>query len=964
MSPTEAQAEAVRRIRQARAEGAWLLDLGDLPLDELPEGLGTLSDLRALALGRRAARSGGDGVEWEYQTDRRAQRFSELSPLSGLTNLRLLDLSWCVSVTDFGPLSGLAELEHLDLSWCKGPTSVAPLSGLTELRYLSLCGCVGLTDVLPLTGLTALRTLDLSWCAGLTGVGPLSGLTALQSLSLYRCKGLRDISTLSGLTALRSLDLSGCLCLTDLSPLSGLDAMRSLNLSGCESLTSLSPLIDAHGDLRSNLEDLRLFDCRLKDVPEEVCGISWGENVIDKVRAHLADLKRGRVEDAEWKLFVLGNGGVGKTQACRRLRQLPYDETIPTTHGVQLGEFRLNLEGGAGPVQVRLWDFGGQDVYHGTHALFLQSHAVFVVFWSPDHEEGELEEGGLSLRKRPLAYWLDYIRALAGTRSPVLVVQGQCDEPPQRRTPPHAPVGDFAYLRFLEFSARTDLGLDSLKAHIKEGIRNLLAARPLSQIGAGRAEVRRKLREMPDRTLTQEQFRALCDETGKVSSADALLDFLHRSGVVFYRPGLFEERIILDQTWALQAIYTLLDRKRTLPLLARYGRFTRQDLADLVWQKHSVEEQETLLGMMRSCGICFPARAHPQPEYIAPDLLPEWSGVQDQLFGRLCETPAASGATVSFTVLHDGILRALLSRIGERAGDAAVYWKYGCWFGEQTSDSVLLIRSRWGDSGSLTGSITLEAWGEEPDKLIDAVLRTLTDIPVGQPPEVTRTSDRSGLPTPDVIVAAGGVESLKVSPRSPLPEGSPKQVFVSYAWGDDSPQGKERGAVVERLCHQLHAWDYKVFRDKDHMRPGDLISDFMKLLSGGSRVIVILSEKYLRSVYCMTELHEVFVQSRNDKADFLRRIVPLTLADARIDTIRERNDHVRHWRNEVEGLRQDVAEGLLGPGDYRDWHKMTRWVTDVSEMLKHIVDVLHPHGFEQIVQDDFAALRALLERDC
>ena len=34
-----------------------------------------------------------------------------------------------------------------------------------------------------------------------------------------------------------------------------------------------------------------------------------------------------------------------------------------------------------------------------------------------------------------------------------------------------------------------------------------------------------------------------------------------------------------------------------------------------------------------------------------------------------------------------------LSRIGQQAGDAAVYWKYGCWFGERTTNSVMLIQS-------------------------------------------------------------------------------------------------------------------------------------------------------------------------------------------------------------------------------------------------------------------------------
>ena len=71
---------------------------------------------------------------------------------------------------------------------------------------------------------------------------------------------------------------------------------------------------------------------------------------------------------------------MGKTQLCRRLRDLPFDPNIPTTHGIQRGEMTLRLDGFPEPVRLNLWDFGGQDVYHGSHALFLHgiSQARFL----------------------------------------------------------------------------------------------------------------------------------------------------------------------------------------------------------------------------------------------------------------------------------------------------------------------------------------------------------------------------------------------------------------------------------------------------------------------------------------------------------------------------------------------------------------------------------------------------------
>jgi internalin A len=60
-------------------------------------------------------------------------------------------------------------------------------------------------------------------------------------------------------------------------------------------------------------------------------------------------------------------------------------------------------------------------------------------------------------------------------------------------------------------------------------------------------------------------------------------------------------------------------------------------------------------------------------------------------------------------------------------------------------------------------------------------------------------------------------------------------------------------------------------------------------------LIVVLSDKYLRSPYCMTELHYIYQRSVGEKEDFLRRIIPLVLADARFGTPEERVKYAKHW---------------------------------------------------------------------
>jgi internalin A len=847
--------------------------------------------------------------------------------LASLTDLESLDLSWCWQISDLTPLAGLASLQSLDLSGCGQTRDLTPLANLTALQSLNLSGCEQITDLTPLAGLTALRLLDLPECRQISDLTPLASLTAIQSLYLSWCEQISDLTPLASLTALESLDLSECRGALHFAPLEV---------------------------LLPTLVELRLFHCQLDDLPAEVCGDFRYENVLAAVRAHYADLTAGQTQDTELKVFVLGNGGAGKTQLCRRLSGLSYDPSVPTTHGIQLSEMPLELEDVATPTRLNLWDFGGQEVYHGSHALFLQGRAVFLVLWTPELEgQTSYQENGLSMRHRPLPYWLDYLRAFSGVNSPLILVQSQCDTSAQRvRRPPAEGTDDFTALQSIQFSAKTSLGFDSLKAALKEAVRDCIGHRPPLPIGAGRVRVRNRLRKIPDRLLDREAFGRICDEEGGISDTGALLDFLHHSGVVYYRAGLFGGRIVLDQNWALEAIYAVFDRKKTLPFLRGDGRFSRALLERLVWSAYTRDEQQVFLGMMESCGICFVARWRSgyEREYIAPELLPAKSEAQETLLaGRLLKSPPEAEAEARYAFLHEGVLRNYLSRIGWRAGDAAIYWKYGCWFYEKTTDSRVLIEGQWLDAAkeSGEGTIRFRAWGDGARQLIEPLLTELQRLPIGQQPVVTWT----GLEAAPAEGSQRGLENLLPAQALQPATGTP-EVYVSYAWGQSDK-------VVDDMCNVIEAEGWRVIRDKTAMKYGDRISDFMKCLSRGDLIVVVLSAKYLQSNYCMTELHGIYQRALGDKGEFLDRIIPVSMDDAKIASWRDRTEIARHWEGEFQEMENSLPH--LGQQDFGLYKSMQDWHNRVGDILAYANDVLRPHGFESIIKDDFAALRQMLQ---
>jgi internalin A len=251
---------------------------------------------------------------------------------------------------------------------------------------------------------------------------------------------------------------------------------------------------------------------------------------------------------------------------------------------------------------------------------------------------------------------------------------------------------------------------------------------------------------------------------------------------------------------------------------------------------------------------------------------------------------------------------------------------------------------------------------------MDPLLEALRKLPVGQPPEIKRIINAQAVISSHATAeprgyASAGLERLEISARSDLPDQGSPEVFVSYAWGDKTPDAsqdaRQRQEVVERMCETLPTDGWKVVRDAVAMGPGEQISTFMKRLTQADRVIVVLSDKYLHSPYSMAELYGIYQRSLEQKEEFLQRVIPLALDDAKFRDWRDRVACAKHWRTEFEDMEQNLRD--LGKADFALYKSMKDWHNHVNDILADVNDVLSPHGFE-IVKNDFASLRQMLSR--
>jgi internalin A len=183
------------------------------------------------------------------------------------------------------------------------------------------------------------------------------------------------------------------------------------------------------------------------------------------------------------------------------------------------------------------------------------------------------------------------------------------------------------------------------------------------------------------------------------------------------------------------------------------------------------------------------------------------------------------------------------------------------------------------------------------------------------------------------------------------------EFFVSYAWGDDaSPEGRERESIVDRLCTEAEARGVHIIRDKTTLRTGDRITLFMHRIGAGDRVFVVLSEKYLRSPYCMFELLEIWRYSRGNEADFRRRVCIYTLADTKARTPVERIRLARDWKREHDEINAMIKEdggAIVGTQDFARFKQMGDFYRHVPDILATMFDTVQPRSFEDLVQHGF-----------
>jgi internalin A len=318
----------------------------------------------------------------------------------------------------------------------------------------------------------------------------------------------------------------------------------------------------------------------------------------------------------EFKLILVGRGGVGKTTLVHRLQHGQY-RTFRRTRGVRITKWPMELDGE--PVYAHIWDFGGQEIMHGTHRFFMTERALYLILLS----------GREGTEDQDAEYWLSLVRSFAGDVPIIVLLHKWSDYPFElNRALLRAKYGDIS---FLETDSATDHGLVSLRqqiAKLASGLPGVKASWP-----AAWQEIKDDLPRQRRNWLTFEDFCQFCSKRGVVALGDqeALAGYLHDLGMMlsYRRDEALRKFGVLNPQWVTKGIYEMLNASQ---IRDAGGRFTLRSFGEVLRPKAYPEALHPyLLALMLRFRLCHPLDTR-GGKYLIPESLSKEEPALDSEF--------------------------------------------------------------------------------------------------------------------------------------------------------------------------------------------------------------------------------------------------------------------------------------------------------------------------------------------
>ena len=425
-------------------------------------------------------------------------------------------------------------------------------------------------------------------------------------------------------------------------------------------------------------------------------------------------------------------------------------------------------------------------------------------------------------------------------------------------------------------------------------------------------------------------------------------------GCLYWDPKHTGDTAILDQRWAFKQVYRLLERESTSSirqaLLSRKGRFDEQFLQKHFWGATDIKDpaqQQLILSFMISIGVCLPLKKRWQytigqgQEYLSPEHLPEDNEEVSRLVQEHFEAMRVKPEVfVEQETLHDGHWNAIMRAIAEAYGTDASFYR-----------NAILVQGTYDRHRRMQQADLPE---EDREDVPWKILLTYTPVEYSQEasngitpgkidymhsPSMTKEHLEEFEKLVKSLCPGGSgsyTEALEKIQKEFTPVGREPSIFLSYGWDPDERQTFYTAGVnyVEGRLLKCLPRD-KVKRDKYSRKGEQNIADFMKEAINSDVAIVFLSDKYLKSWYCMWELCTLYDRINKLDQSVWKRIICVFHPTGQLENLEEIEFPKQIWgrRNYTLDAVNSINDRML---ETSEPEKLRRLVDDLREAKNNL----------------------------
>lgn len=177
-------------------------------------------------------------------------------------------------------------------------------------------------------------------------------------------------------------------------------------------------------------------------------------------------------------------------------------------------------------------------------------------------------------------------------------------------------------------------------------------------------------------------------------------------------------------------------------------------------------------------------------------------------------------------------------------------------------------------------------------------------------------------------------------------------LFISYAWGDEESSSADWATITSLIKKFFKEKNISVqfLVDRDTLTYGDSIDSFMTRIGQGKSVVQVISDKYLKSVYCMTEALRISLYEDDGNKNFSR------IFQIRWNDIQEIEVYKEYWKNRFNEVFERIDKTISDPVERQKIKNEHMIYLDIHDYIETFHKSIKDKIGLNIAKEDFALI--------